>query len=144
MEVSEIAAAVAPAPAPTAAASRSTLSQEDFFQIMISELVNQDPLEPMDNGQMLDQLTQLQNLEATSKLTEGIEALLLGQQISSAGVLIGQQVTGVNNDGDIVDGLVSKVTVLNDEVSVQVDGHQIPLRLVREVSAPLTQVPTEE
>lgn len=140
MDVTEVANAV---PAPTTASARSSLSQEDFFNIMISELTNQDPLEPMDNNQFLDQLTQLQNLEATTKLTEGIESLLLGQQIASGGVLIGQQVTGVAETGDIVSGLVENVTVQDQEVLLGIGEHRVLLSLVQQVSGP-EPVVTEE
>ena len=142
MEVSDVTGA-ATAAQTSGASSRNSLSQEDFLEIMIAELVNQDPLEPMDNNQFLDQLTQLQNLEATTKLTEGIEALVLGQQISSAGVLIGQEITGVSSDGEIVEGLVTKVTVNDGDVLVGIEGHDIPLSLVRQVNAPQQQVPEE-
>ena len=43
------------------------LSQEDFFQIMISEMQNQDPLEPLDNQQFLSQLTQMQTMETMTR-----------------------------------------------------------------------------
>ena len=45
----------------------TTLSQQEFFSIMISELTNQDPLEPQDNNDFLNQVAQLQNLETMSR-----------------------------------------------------------------------------
>ena len=97
--------------------SRSNaLAQEDFFEIMISELTNQDPLEPMDNQQFLNQLVQMQTLQATTKLSEGIESLLLGQQIASAGSLIGRQIEGEDADGNPVSGTVQSVVVQDGDV----------------------------
>lgn len=121
--------------ASTTTSGAPSLSQEDFLQIMISELTNQDPLEPMDNGQFLDQLTQMQSLEATTKLTEGIESLVLGQQISSAGVLIGQQVSGVSADGSLVEGVVDRAVLDGDQVQLGIGSQFLALSSVREVTS---------
>lgn len=124
-----------PSGSTVASSTRRSLNQEDFLQIMISELTNQDPLEPMDNSQFLNQLTQMQTLEATTKLTEGIEALLLGQQISSAGSLIGQQVTGLLDNGGLVEGRVDRVVVANGQVQLGVGDSLVSLSAVRQISS---------
>lgn len=125
-----------PATTGTQSSSQTSLSQEDFLDIMIAELTNQDPLEPLDNNQFLNQLTQMQTLEATTKLTEGIESLLLGQQISSAGALIGQQVSGIAASGTAVEGLVERVVVDGTDVYLGVGNDLLPWSAVQEVTAP--------
>ncbi|MCA8962838.1 MAG: hypothetical protein KDC38_20080 [Planctomycetes bacterium] len=116
--------------------SRSNaLAQEDFFEIMISELTNQDPLEPMDNQQFLNQLVQMQTLQATTKLSEGIESLLLGQQIASAGSLIGRQIEGEDADGNPVSGTVQSVVVQDGDVLLGLENRLLPLSSVTEIQA---------
>ncbi|MGE3164252.1 MAG: flagellar hook assembly protein FlgD [Planctomycetota bacterium] len=119
----------------TGAGSRQSLGPEDFLSIMLSELANQDPLEPLDNSQFLNQLTQMQSLEATTKLTEGIEALLLGQQISSAGSLLGQQVQGVLADGTLMEGRVDRVVVAGGQVQLGVGDSLLPMSSIRQISS---------
>ena len=75
------------------------LRQEEFLEIMIAELANQDPFEPMDNREFLGQLTQMQNLEASTEMTTSLqqlatslEALTFGQQLASASALIGANI----------------------------------------------------
>ena len=108
------------------------LSQEEFFQIMISEMQNQDPLEPLDNQQFLSQLTQMQTMETMTRLSEGLESLLLGQQISSAGILIGKTVHG-EVSGVPVQGTVERVVVEGQQVFLGVGEVLLPLSGVQEV-----------
>lgn len=114
-------------------AGSTGLSQEEFFSIMITELTNQDPLEPMDNSEFLSQVTQLQTLETMTNLSEGIEALLLGQQLSSAGALIGKAVSGISADGLAVNGTVDRIVVQGGEVVLGMGDQSMPLSRVLEI-----------
>ncbi|MFQ5653207.1 MAG: flagellar hook assembly protein FlgD [Planctomycetota bacterium] len=111
------------------------LTQDEFFQIMISELANQDPLEPLDNREFLSQLTQMQTLEMTTRLSEGIEAMLMGQQISAAGALIGRQVSGDDGAGGSIEGVVDRVLVQDGRVLLGVGEELLSLANVQQVMA---------
>ena len=117
----------------TGSSSRSTLSREDFMNILISEMTNQDPMNPVDNQDFLAQLVQLENLEATSKLSTGIEALTLMQQLSSASSLIGRTVEGVMGEDDTIVGTVEKVVMNGNRAFLVVDGTELSLDRVMEV-----------
>src|SRR6201986_1651771 len=56
--------------------------------LMIKELQNQDPLNPMDNSQMLTPLSETRQVGSTDKLTSTLKSVLLGQNILSATNLI--------------------------------------------------------
>jgi len=118
------------------ARSAGVLEQQDFLEIMIAELSNQDPFEPLDNREFLGQLTQMQTLQATTALTEGLGALLLGQQLSSAGALIGLEVRGTSGSGAAVSGPVERVLVVDGEVLLGVGDSTLPIGNVLEVTAP--------
>jgi len=96
--------------------SQNTLNDldlDDFLNLMIAELQNQDPLNPMENDQLLSQIGQIRSVGATDKLTQTLDAVLLGQNISSATNLIGAQVTGLSDDNQRVEGLVDRISVAN-------------------------------
>jgi hypothetical protein len=78
---------------------------------MIKELQNQDPLNPMDNSQMLTQLSEIRQVGSTDKLTSTLNSVLLGQSISSATNLIGANITALSDDNQQVSGLVDKVSI---------------------------------
>ena len=54
-----ISAASAAAPAPPAAAKKTTLGQADFIRLMTTQMKLQDPLEPVDNKEMIAQMAAL-------------------------------------------------------------------------------------
>ena len=49
------------------------LDLNEFLQLMITELQNQDPLDPMDNSEILQQITQIREISATDSLQETLE-----------------------------------------------------------------------
>ena len=112
------------------AADRAQLTRDDFYKIMIGELSNQDPFEPLDNRQFLEQLASLQTLDATGRLADGIEKLILMNQLTSASGLIGREVKvptiAVSPEGNLefgeARGQVERVLVHGAEVRLVLDG----------------------
>ena len=49
--------------------SSQMLNTEDFLKIMITELTNQDPFEPMKNQDLLAQIASIQQLESSQNMT---------------------------------------------------------------------------
>lgn len=82
-----------------------------FLELMVTELQNQDPLNPMENDELLAQISQIREVAATDRLTETLDAVLLGQNVSSATSLIGADVTAMTDEGERVSGNVRSVTI---------------------------------
>ena len=77
-------------------ASNETLGKNDFLKLLVTQLQNQDPLNPMDNTAFTAQLAQFSSLEELQNLNSGLAALSLSQKAihnTQALALIGQQVT---------------------------------------------------
>src|SRR5687767_16024523 len=87
------------------------LDMSEFLKLMISELQNQDPLNPLENAEILQQISQIREIGATGRLTETLEAVLLGQNLTSATSMIGKTVEALADDASTVKGVVDKVTV---------------------------------
>lgn len=118
------------------ASSNNALGQLDmdqFLKLMISELQNQDPMNPMDNSQMLQQISEIRSIGATDKLTKTLDAVLTGQNLATAGSMIGKEVRGGSTDGRLIEGKVESVNVNRDAtsgtttLSVQVQGRATAL-----------------
>jgi flagellar basal-body rod modification protein FlgD len=84
---------------------------DDFLKLMIAELQNQDPLNPLDNDELVAQIGQIRSVGATEKLTSTLDSVLLGQNISSATNLIGADIDAISDDGQKVSGVVERVSV---------------------------------
>jgi flagellar basal-body rod modification protein FlgD len=94
------------------------LTMSDFIKMMVAELENQDPMNPMSNTEMLQQISQMRSITSSDRLTNGIESMTIGQALSTASSLIGKTITGVNTLGDEVTGKVDKVTIENGEAKL--------------------------
>jgi flagellar basal-body rod modification protein FlgD len=71
------------------------LGQEDFMRLLIAQLSNQDPFQPMQNGEYLSQLAQFGTVSGISELKGSIEALagsLSGNQALQAANLVEREV----------------------------------------------------
>ena len=129
---------------PTASATGSTptvskkinLKTEDFIKMMITQLQNQDPLEPAKNQELLAQMSQIGQLQSSSDLQDTLKGLTLQNQIGAGGQLIGRQVDGIDEDDNPVTGVVTSVRVQKGEVHLELDnGKTLPLERVTTIAA---------
>lgn len=109
------------------------LDLDQFLKLMITEMQNQDPLNPLENHQILQQLSQIREIEATDRLTTTLESMLLNQQLSSAGGLMNQNIRGLTDDGQFVVGAVDRVTISGGKALLHVGGQQVRLTNVAEI-----------
>lgn len=112
---------------------RAKVNRDQFMKILIAEISNQDPLDPVNQKDFLGQLATLQNLESSAALTEGIYNSSLFQEIGSASAIIGKAVRGVDDAGAAVSGIVGKVTVEGRTVRLMVNGHAVALANLTEI-----------
>jgi flagellar basal-body rod modification protein FlgD len=110
------------APRTSSADAINDIDLSTFLELMIAELQNQDPLNPLDNKDMLAQISQIREVGATDKLTETLNSVLLGQSIASATNLIGAEVDALSDDNQKVTGIVKQVSIENGNPSLVVDG----------------------
>src|SRR5207237_9404343 len=105
----------APTTTPSSAASNPNvhnlkdLDINQFLQLMVSELTNQDPLNPMDNTQLVQQLGELRSIAASDQLTTTLQSIQTQQSLTTASALIGKTVTALTTDGSNITGTVSSV-----------------------------------
>ncbi|TWT39419.1 flagellar hook assembly protein FlgD [Blastopirellula retiformator] len=95
------------------------LDMDQFLKLMIAELQNQDPLEPMKNSEMLEQIGQIRNITATEQLSTTLTNVLDGQNILSATTLIGGQVQALTDEGDVVFGVVTGAQITPNDDGVR-------------------------
>jgi flagellar basal-body rod modification protein FlgD len=117
--------------APRAGAAET---RDDFLKLLVAELTSQDPLDPVDNGDFMQQIVAMQNLEQTSALTDSLREFQSFQAMASGSALIGRQITGLAAGGQSVSGTVASVTLENGAVlAVLADGSRVPLASVTEI-----------
>src|SRR5450830_116367 len=80
---------------------------DKFMTLLVTQLKNQDPLNPLDNAQITSQLAQLSTVTGVNKLNTTLESLKASYQSSesaSATNLIGQGVLVAGNDTYLTGG----------------------------------------
>lgn len=118
----------------------STLSGTDtFLQLLVAQLQNQDPSSPMDTQSFVTELAQFNTVEQMLSLNQSIQAQTSAQQategVAMLGKTVGYSVPGVGgNPSTTASGVVSGVTVAQNQVSLQVGTQQIPISEVTSVS----------
>jgi len=60
------------------------LGKNEFLNLLVAQLNNQDPLSPQENGEFIAQLAQFSQVEGIEKLNTRMESLLSGYQSSQA------------------------------------------------------------
>lgn len=118
----------------------SSVSLDDFLQLMIKELQNQDPLNPSDNSAMLQQLTQIRQMGATNQLSSTLTNFATTSGLSTASSLIGKEIKALDDNAKDVSGVVDKVSIAIDEkdktkrtVKVHVGTATVDINNVREI-----------
>jgi flagellar basal-body rod modification protein FlgD len=74
---------------------RNELGQEEFFELMVAQLKNQDPLKPLESNEFLGQVAQFTTVNGIQKLQSsfaGLAASLGSAQALQASTLVGGEV----------------------------------------------------
>jgi len=77
----------------------TSVSMDDFINILLTQLTYQDPLKPMDNEAFMAQLAQFTTLGQTQDLSSKVDALLSTQSSMQAIGLIGRTVQFTSDQG---------------------------------------------
>ncbi len=109
------------------------LDTDVFLKLLVTELSNQDPLEPMNSEQIVNQMSQIRAIQANTQLTTTLEAVLLGQNVATASSLLGRTIAGLTDDSKTVTGRVDRVSVVGGEARLQVGNSTVSLKNISEI-----------
>jgi len=80
-----------------------------FLQLLVAQLKYQDPMNPTDNSQLIQQEAQMTSLQAMQNLSQQSTQMLSTTMAFGAASMIGKTVTYDNGDGTSTSGTVSSV-----------------------------------
>ncbi len=112
------------------------LSNPDLFlQLLMAELEDQNPTSPTTPASILQQTSELSQVEAVTSMTTAVGHEQQAAASTEATSLIGKQVTAVVS-GDTVSGAVTAVSLSSSGTpTLTVGGTQVPLSAVTQVSS---------
>ncbi|GEM_PF-955403 len=126
----------------TSAKSTSNSMGEEFMALLLTQLRNQNPMEPMDNNQFVSQMTQMNSLMQLEKMNSFLELMELSGRFSSASNLVGKEVKYTNKAGQEATGLVSSMSFKGNYVTLMVGGVEVPFENVLGVAMPTSTTPS--
>lgn len=127
---------------PTTTKTKNDLGEDDFMQLLLAQLQNQDPLQPASDTEFIAQLAQFNSLAeltsiktSISELSESVSELMIIQDLNQGSALIGKTIGGMTASGETVSGVVA---------SVQMSKNQVYLKLEDNTLVPIQQLSSIE
>ncbi len=107
----------------SSARSKAMVDYNSFLRLLIAQMKNQDPTQPMDSTQYVAQLATFSQVEQSMQANTKLDQILQASSLSQATSLIGHSISSL--DGE-VSGIVKEVRVFSDGmVAVLESGEQV-------------------
>jgi len=94
--------------ATNAAAASATVNYNQFLQLLVAELQNQDPTSPTDPTQYMSQLASFSSVEQQIQTNSKLDTMLTSSALTQAELLIGQTITSADGTAS---GTVNSVSL---------------------------------
>lgn len=111
-----------------------SVDKSSFLTLLVTQLRNQDPLEPVENTEFISQLATFQSLESQIAMGARLEDLVGLQEsqlalagLSQAALLVGKHVTWEDADGVEHAGTIKTVTVESGVMMVNTENGKVPV-----------------
>lgn len=115
---------------------KGDLSVNDFFDMMINQLTNQDFMNPVDDTQYLAQMAQFATMQEMMDLCQyskqNYAMSMLGKEVTLGKNMIG-------GSTDTITGVIEKIALVDDEYKIYVDGKPYDLSKVSQISTGNTE-----
>jgi len=102
----------------------NSLSTGDFLKVMFSELTRQDPLQPSQTKDLMEQIATIRSIESNLSLSDSLKTVVHQNEVTSAGNLVGQSIKGLGDSGEALQGVVKSVSISKDGVLLNLTGGQ--------------------
>lgn len=95
------------------------LDQDAFFKLLVTQLQNQDPLNPMENRDFISQMAQFTSLEQMKQMNDSMSSFVEMKGLAEGASLIGKTVeTSGGEDENTIKGVVEKVSYSEDSMDL--------------------------
>ncbi len=125
---------------PTGADAFQDMDMQSFIKLLVAELSNQDPMNPMENSEILQQISQMREIASNDLLTKSLEAIKMGQNVATASALIGQTIDGLTDGGNRVIGEVDRISLESGVPKLHVGDYVVDMRNVAGIAASVEEL----
>ena len=111
------------------------LGQNEFLKLLVTQMRNQDPMEPGSDTEFIAQMAQFSSLEQTKTMSADITKLRQGNDFLQATNLLGKEVRLHLGDMEFTKGIVTDLNVKDGEARIIVGDKTYTLDQVNSVSS---------
>jgi flagellar basal-body rod modification protein FlgD len=111
------------------------LTNTDFLKLLLTELQNQDPLDPTSTSDILTQISEIKAIASNEDLSGTLSGLSLQQQLYTGSSLLKSTITGTNDSGTTVTGAVDSIKVSDSTVYACVGSESVSLANITNIQA---------
>jgi flagellar basal-body rod modification protein FlgD len=116
------------------------LDKSAFLELLVKQMANQDPLDPMSNDDFVSQLAQFGSLEQQINLNNSFNQFLTFQKLTQASTLLGKKVICLvpSEEGSLTptSGVVEQVMLVDNTAYLKLsNGDEVPLDSVVSVES---------
>ncbi len=97
----------------TTAPSKTQVDYQSFLKLLIAQMKNQDPTNPMDSTQYMAQLASFSQVEQSVQINQKLDQMLQSSTLDQAAAIIGRTLTSA--DGATT-GKVAEVRLVSDGI----------------------------
>jgi len=119
--------------ASAAGKTSTSLDSNQFMQILMAQLTHQNPLEPMDSNEMMNQFSQLNSLQELRDIHTAMDKVSVSNQTTYLASLIGKTIKANRSDGKIMEGVVDGVLADKDNPQIRIGTELVDLADVIEI-----------
>lgn len=111
--------------------SSKILDKDAFLKLLITELQNQDPMNPMEDKDFIAQLAQFSSLEQMQQMKRAFDAVSSGESASRAFSMIGRNVEYVDLEADgLLRGRVTGVVFEDGQPLLEIGNEYVEMNSV--------------
>ncbi|MFD0616717.1 flagellar hook capping FlgD N-terminal domain-containing protein [Paenibacillus sp. GCM10027629] len=123
---------------------QSSLGKDDFFKILVTQMTNQDPTQPLNDREMIAQMAQFSSVEQLMNINKLLTSMQ--QSLGSSSGLIGKQISW-KTEGDKPEtksGIVESIIIRDGIQYAKVGTDEILLSKVDKIENPADKVPPKD
>lgn len=113
------------------------LDSQAFLQLLVAQLKYQDPTNPVDTSNFMNQTAMLTQVQTMNSMSTTLTDMVAAQQTASATSMIGKVIAFVDPAGNQVEGIVDAVSLHKGSAMLHVGDLAVPLAGVLAVTNPV-------
>src|SRR3712207_6244495 len=129
----------APTPPTSTVTPTDQMGKDVLLQLLVAQMRSQDPNNPPSTTALMSHTATFTQVEKLEEIAAQNASLVALQRSLSAGALVGHTVSYTDDKGATVTGTVGSVRISGEEPSAVVDGVDVPMGRLTEVSMPGTR-----